>query len=249
MQVQSFPPPPSSPGFPPPQTQSYPPPPSQPSPSSGGYPPPPMQQQYASNGHRASFAPPPQAATPTPSYTPEKKPPMELYQEPPPSAGFVGSRKDSQPSMTPEKPPLNSNQSSQMPGGAPAQGHFTGAGATTQDDVGTFNGGSYRISHRNTNTILTLQLAMGCPLHAKPGTLLQYPLRTHSLTRTPRDNDRHVPNHNAQRRCQIFDEKAHRRRRDNDILIHRSRRTPLHSSFPRRHHHFTAYRQRAVERR
>lgn len=72
--------------------------------------------------------------------------------------------------MTPEKPPLNSNQSSQMPGGAPAQGHFTGAMATTQDDIGTFNGGSYRISHRNTNTILTLQLAMGCPLHAKPGT-------------------------------------------------------------------------------
>ena len=55
-----------------------------------------------------------------------------------------------------------------MPGGAPAQGHFTGAGAT-KDDVGTFNGGSYRISHRDTNTILTIQLAMGCPLHAKPG--------------------------------------------------------------------------------
>lgn len=71
--------------------------------------------------------------------------------------------------MIPEKPPLNTNQSSQMPGGAPAQGHFTGAGATTQDDIGTFNGGSYRISHRNTNTVLTIQLAMGCPLHAKPG--------------------------------------------------------------------------------
>lgn len=55
-----------------------------------------------------------------------------------------------------------------MPGGAPAAGHFAGTGAT-QDDVGTFNGGSYRISHRDTNTILTVQLAMGCPLTARPG--------------------------------------------------------------------------------
>lgn len=185
MQVQSFPPPPSSPGFPAPQSQSYPPPPSQPSPSLGNYPPPPQQQQYASNGHRASFAPPPQVATPTPSYTPEKKPPAELYQEPPPSAGLVGNRKNSQPAMTPEKPPLNTNQSSQMPGGAPAQGHFTGAGSTTQDDVGTFNGGSYRISHRNTNTILTLQLAMGCPLHAKPGMSRSRSRFHHPLNTTP----------------------------------------------------------------
>lgn len=55
-----------------------------------------------------------------------------------------------------------------MPGGAPAPGHFIGA-AATQDDIGTFNGGSYRISHRDTNTILTIQLAIGCPLAAKPG--------------------------------------------------------------------------------
>ena len=50
-----------------------------------------------------------------------------------------------------------------------AVAEFTGAGSTQQDDVGTFNGGSYRISHRDTNTILTLQLAMGCPITAKPG--------------------------------------------------------------------------------
>ncbi|KAL9043659.1 MAG: hypothetical protein Q9214_003161 [Letrouitia sp. 1 TL-2023] len=58
-----------------------------------------------------------------------------------------------------------------MPGGAPVAGHFVGAVAT-QDDVGTFNGGSYRISHRDCNTILTLQLAVGCPLHAKPGVMI-----------------------------------------------------------------------------
>lgn len=63
-----------------------------------------------------------------------------------------------------------------MPGGAPAAGHFVGASAT-QEVVGTFNGGSYRISHRDTNTILTVQLAMGCPLQAKPGKYLRKRLK------------------------------------------------------------------------
>jgi len=58
-----------------------------------------------------------------------------------------------------------------MPGGAPPQGHFVGASATI-DDVGTFNGGSYRISHRDTNTIVTIQLAIGCPLTVKPGLMI-----------------------------------------------------------------------------
>ena len=58
-----------------------------------------------------------------------------------------------------------------MPGGAPPVGHFTGAMATA-DDVGTFNGGSYRISHRDTNTIVTIQLAIGCPLTVKPGLMI-----------------------------------------------------------------------------
>jgi uncharacterized protein (AIM24 family) len=58
-----------------------------------------------------------------------------------------------------------------MPGGAPPQGHFVGASATI-DDVGTFNGGSYRISHRDSNTILTIQLAIGCPLTVKPGLMI-----------------------------------------------------------------------------
>lgn len=58
-----------------------------------------------------------------------------------------------------------------MPGGAPAAGHFVGAQATA-DDVGTWNGGSYRISHRDTNTIVTMQLAMGCPMEVKPGAMI-----------------------------------------------------------------------------
>jgi len=52
------------------------------------------------------------------------------------------------------------------------QGQFAPVPATNPDDVGTFNGGSYRISHRDTNTILTLQLAMGCPMTAKPGAMI-----------------------------------------------------------------------------
>lgn len=59
-----------------------------------------------------------------------------------------------------------------VPGGAPSAGQFQGAGTTSQDDVGTFNGGSYRVSHRDTNSVLTLQLAMGCPISAKPGIMI-----------------------------------------------------------------------------
>ncbi|KAK8255550.1 DUF124 domain-containing protein [Phyllosticta capitalensis] len=65
---------------------------------------------------------------------------------------------------------LNSNSPRQMPGGAPSNAHFVGVGAT-QDDMGTFNGGGYRISNRDTNTVLTIQLAMGCPISAKPGVM------------------------------------------------------------------------------
>jgi len=57
------------------------------------------------------------------------------------------------------------------PGGAPPQGQFVGAGSTV-DDVGTFNGGSYRISHRDSNTICTVQLAVGCPLTVRPGLMI-----------------------------------------------------------------------------
>lgn len=42
-------------------------------------------------------------------------------------------------------------------------------GSTITDTLGTFNGGSYRIDHRDSNTLLTLQLAHGCPVTAKPG--------------------------------------------------------------------------------
>ncbi|KAL8867125.1 MAG: hypothetical protein Q9174_005862 [Haloplaca sp. 1 TL-2023] len=167
---QSYPPPPTSPGFAP--QQSYPPPPQQHSPANhASYPPPPPQQappqqQYANAGPRTSFQPPPRHS-PEPPYQPQQHNTQETYHEPPPAAGHVGGHPNyQQPSYPPEKP-LNTDKPAQMQDGAPTAAHFTGVSAT-QDDVGTFNGGSYRISHRDSNTILTIQLAMGCPLQAKP---------------------------------------------------------------------------------
>ena len=92
-------------------------------------------------------------------------------QEPPPPGGHVGGLNMGEMGRAlgggVEKP-MNDDDSTHMPGGAPSATHFVGAMAT-QDDVGTFNGGSYRISHRDANTILTIQLAKLAPLHAKPG--------------------------------------------------------------------------------
>jgi hypothetical protein len=62
---------------------------------------------------------------------------------------------------------LKSNRPDSMSGGGPAASHFTSQ--HNVDDVGQFNGGAYRISHRDTNTILTVQLAIGAPLHVKAG--------------------------------------------------------------------------------
>jgi Mitochondrial biogenesis AIM24 len=65
---------------------------------------------------------------------------------------------------------FNANAAGAMPGGAPSAAHFTNQ--TNVDDVGSFNGGAYRISHRDTNSVLTVQLAIGAPVHAKPGAMI-----------------------------------------------------------------------------
>lgn len=91
------------------------------------------------------FAPPPQAAAPGVSY------PEQVVVD------------------NPEQ--LDASVPANLMAGAPQAGHFVGVSATT-DDVGTFNGGSYRISHRDTNTILTVQLAIGCPLVGRPGVMI-----------------------------------------------------------------------------
>jgi hypothetical protein len=78
---------------------------------------------------------------------------VTAYHQPQASAGAVET--------------FNMNQPNNTPGGAPSAAHF--ASQSHVDDVGSFNGGAYRISHRDTNSVLTIQLAIGAPLHVKPG--------------------------------------------------------------------------------
>ncbi|EGE77357.2 hypothetical protein BDDG_00294 [Blastomyces dermatitidis ATCC 18188] len=129
-------------------------------PQGGYYPPPNQLQAYPPPPGQGGYAP----APPNYNYPPPGGQPSPLAYPPPPTGGQT-SPPPPQASPLPEKSPLG-------PGGAPPQGQFAGVQSTSADDVGTFNGGSYRISHRDSNTILTLQLAMGCPLSAKPGAMI-----------------------------------------------------------------------------
>src|SRR5579862_8553055 len=115
------------------------------------------QPQYSYQPSQDTNYPPPPPQAPPSSGSPHDAQRGSPYAQPP---GFA-----------PPGGPLQA-QMQQMPGGAPPVGQFVGASATA-DDVGTFNGGSFRISHRDTNTIVTLQLAMGCPITAKPGSFSQ----------------------------------------------------------------------------
>ncbi|KAM0420875.1 hypothetical protein ACHAPT_011405 [Fusarium lateritium] len=140
------------------QQQQQPPQPTPPQPQAQ-YPPPPGQQTNLAmrpaatpQSHQPHFEPPPPAAVPQGESSSH---PTEQEQQPQP-------REQQQPVQI--APAMTVS-------GAPAAGQFVGAQATS-DDVGTFNGGSYRISHRDTNTILTIQLAMGCPMSAKPGSMI-----------------------------------------------------------------------------
>lgn len=129
---------------------------------------------------------------------------------------------------------LNDDAPENLPGGAPGAGHFVGASATV-DDVGTFNGGSYRISHRDTNTIVTLQLAAGCPIVAKPGEAMMFLLHLvghyADASSFDRCNDFHVADHHPQRRRQILHEEIPRRRRDGSVDIRWARRASVSSIF------------------
>lgn len=105
-----------------------------------------------------------------PAATPDSQQ-QQQFAAPPPAFSQADTS-----SYPPEKqgapePTLDTSNPANLASGAPPAGHFVGASATT-DDIGTFNGGSYRISHRDCNTILTVQLAMGAPLNAKPGSMI-----------------------------------------------------------------------------
>ncbi|KAL2846968.1 tryptophan RNA-binding attenuator protein-like domain-containing protein [Aspergillus pseudoustus] len=139
-----------SPGFPPPNF-SYPPPPTQQPPPQTEFPPPPSVSPPASEKTYSSH----NAATFAAN--------TALPQPPPPAVN------EKMYASLPQSPaPQASQRMSQSFGGAT----FTGAQSTAGDDIGTFNGGSYRISHRDTNSLLTLQLAVGCPLQVKPGVMI-----------------------------------------------------------------------------
>ncbi|KAJ2901699.1 hypothetical protein MKZ38_001509 [Zalerion maritima] len=189
----SYPPPPNAAS--PPQAQAYPPPPSASPGNAQKYPPPPPQQSQSQHypfplaggaGHTPSpqppqfarppsqqqqFSPPPQQAP-----SPAKQPPT--YQAPPSQQlpirdekAALKARDDEEEEELQASSFNNAGPASAQSPGAPSPGAFVGATGVV-DDVGTFNGGSYRISHRDCNTILTVQLAYGCPIQAKPGTMI-----------------------------------------------------------------------------
>ncbi|KAK4982671.1 hypothetical protein LTR66_009157, partial [Elasticomyces elasticus] len=162
---------------------AYPPPTSPPA-QAQYFPPPPQQQSY--------YPPPPSSSTPPtsnsnhPSALQQQEQPQQHFDPPPSNAQTFAPP----PVSTPPEKALSihgglpqaetSNQSmaaaaptyaTPAPEGMPSQANFTGAG-TGADSVGTFNGGSFRVSHRDTNTVLTVQLAMGCPLTVKPGAMI-----------------------------------------------------------------------------
>ncbi|KAL5337299.1 tryptophan RNA-binding attenuator protein-like domain-containing protein [Aspergillus crustosus] len=139
-----------SPGFPPPNF-NYPPPPAQQPPPQTDFPPPPSVSPPTNEKTYIKYNAPSYASIPS------------LPQSPPPP---VNEKVNAVVSQSP--PPQASHRLSESLSGAA----FTGATSTSADDVGTFNGGSYRISHRDSNTLLTLQLAVGCPLQVKPGVMI-----------------------------------------------------------------------------
>ncbi|KAH7632628.1 tryptophan RNA-binding attenuator protein-like domain-containing protein [Sordaria sp. MPI-SDFR-AT-0083] len=191
-QQQQYQQPPQQQFSPPPAAQQYAAPPTQQQ-QQQQYGPPPTQQQQVQQPQPQYAAPPvqqqhPQAALPlhmrtdssasrTSAHTP---PPQQQYAAPPqyPQQGEQQPQAQQQVQQQKQQPasqqPVGLGLSTAAAAaitGAPAPGQFSGVGAVS-DDVGTFNGGSYRISHRDCNTILTVQLAVGCPLDAKPGTMI-----------------------------------------------------------------------------
>ncbi|OLN85871.1 Uncharacterized protein CCHL11_05444 [Colletotrichum chlorophyti] len=197
---QNYPPPPQASGqtasYPPPpqatpsQGRTYPPPPqatTSPAQAQPSYPPPPGLSQYQNEQPQQQQqqypSPPQQSPQPSPQHQQYHQTQLPLRHSGSPDAAPPSFDGPPEVSSLPEKQyveetPVDTSNPSNLVGGAPAATHFIGATATV-DDVGTFNGGSYRISHRDSNTILTIQLAMGCPLQAKPGVMVAM---SHSVT-------------------------------------------------------------------
>ncbi|KAL7275909.1 hypothetical protein RUND412_001128 [Rhizina undulata] len=153
--------------YPPPpekSQQQYPPPPgheqsSQSTPSLGQqqqqqYPPPPTSQQQ--------YFPPPPPPPVQPQQPPQQSPQQQQYPPPPANPHRV--------SLPPQQ--LAYDPARNGPPPMPLQIPQPSASNSVIDTIGTFNGGSYRIDHRDTNTVLTLELAHGCPIVARPGAMI-----------------------------------------------------------------------------
>ncbi|KAF8846617.1 DUF124 domain-containing protein [Acephala macrosclerotiorum] len=147
-----------------------------------------------SNYHpgQLQFAPPPFSTTPTQMINAQYYPPppqqlskkedaqpqqQKSYEKPPSSSSIAENHEEDYADYeypgedySAETELLNTAQPTNL-SGAPTAGHFVGA-MDTQDGVGQFNGGSYRISHRDSNTLLTIQLAINCPLIARHGAMI-----------------------------------------------------------------------------
>ncbi|KAK6355792.1 hypothetical protein TWF718_000174 [Orbilia javanica] len=159
-------------GSPPPQGGYYPPP-----PEKGNYPPPsgappgqsfapPPQQSFAPPPQQ-SFAPPPTQFSPPPQ---QEHRGSQQYFSPPPQS-FAPPSGPPPPQQVPQQQPPQQNFQPQPQAGPSAPVAQVGS-TISQELVGQFNGGSYRIDHRDSNTILTMNLAHGCPIIAKPGAMV-----------------------------------------------------------------------------
>ncbi|KIX00845.1 uncharacterized protein Z518_09910 [Rhinocladiella mackenziei CBS 650.93] len=167
---QAFPPPPSQPSFPPPPSGASPP----PTHAAQTPSPPPLQQPTAQRPYNHGTAVP--ASAPAYKTTFDH---AAIHNRQPSYNGPSATQQTEQTVTSPRLQKLTKEMGNmmraptgpQMPG-VPEGGQFVGVQSTASDDVGTFNGGSYRISHRDSNSILTIQLAMGCPITAKPGVMI-----------------------------------------------------------------------------
>lgn len=187
---------------PPPNGQDYPPPPA----TAGFFPPPPQspppgQDSYSHQGHyqpqaqrAATFGPGSYGSVPqsAPAYQTSfshaqiSTPPPQLEPITPPKEKeqkLAGAKraaaKHGLGQITEELGSMMRAPSAQNTEFAEATTKFSGATGVTSDDVGTFNGGSFRVSHRDTNSMVTMQLAVGCPVTARPGAMIAM---SHSVT-------------------------------------------------------------------
>ena len=139
----------------------------------------PPQQQFGpppGAPPQQQFGPPPGAPPQQQFGPPSGAPPQQQFGPPsgaPPQQHFSSPTQPWQGQYPPTGNPPQQSPMSSATQGAPPQAQQQQVSGAISDMLGTFDGkkGSYRIDHRDCNTLLTLQLAdMGCLVYGKPGT-------------------------------------------------------------------------------